>query len=207
MNVIYDAYDALVQRGLDPQTAGYLLLASALIFIFALIWRPYIRLAEAFLKNQRRREEKERLLNEEQNRTRRDAERAKRLREQLVEREQLERERAEITASLAIIEAEGERLAQEAAFAASEYQRIQQRLDDTRPEYERALQMGHEVLAIRARDAEILAAGGKPPKFRVTQVTQAVNQQLYDHRRSGKPITMPAYIEYANHPCMRVVGK
>ena len=82
-------------------------------------------------------------------------------------------------------------------------QQIKKHLEDTRPEFERAMQMGHEVLAIRARDATIRKSGGEPPLFRATQVMRAVNQQLYDHQVTGRPITQPAFMEYEHHPCMR----
>lgn len=203
MNIFQTMQASLIAAGVSPTSAEYLLLFGCLGLAFMLLWYPYLKAAEWFLRRQRRREEDVRTYVQEEIRPKKDAARAMLMRASLEDRERIERARAESIAAQSIFEAEQARLALEAERANEDLQQIKKHLEDTRPEFERAMQMGHEVLAIRSRDTAIRKAGGEPPPFRATQVMRAVNQQLYDHKVTGKPITQPAFMEYEHHPCMR----
>lgn len=203
MNVLSAAYKTLVDAGMPNQEAGYLLLLLCLICIIAILWKPYVRITDWMIRRQRAREESARLQEDMRYRAMRDTSRAVELRKQLEERERLQEEGEKAHArSLAHAE-EARRCGLELQRVDKELQLSKRRLAETRPAYEHAMQMGHEVLAIEERDAQIRENGGVPPPFRITMVTRAVNQQMLDHKISGRPITRPAYEEYANHPCMR----
>lgn len=202
MNIFSALTERLHSMGLSSYSSAYLILLTCLIFVISVTWRPYVRWTDRLLVQRRQRELEAELRLEQSSRARKDAARAAELRVLLEERETLERLRAEAAAAMEVFEAEQVRLSRESARADQEYKAIQQRLAESRPEFERAMQMGHEVIAIRARDAAILEAGGVPPPFRVTQVTRAVDQQLLDHRRTGRPITQPAFVEYAGQGVM-----
>jgi hypothetical protein len=203
MNIFQTLQGTFTQAGMAAENAGALLLIVALLLAIAMLWYPYMKATEWFLRRQRRKEEDVRTYVQEEIRPKKDAARAQLMRQALEDQERIERARAESLAAQAIFEAEQRRLAAESERADEDLQQIKKHLEDTRPEFERAMQMGHEVLAIRARDATIRKSGGEPPLFRATQVMRAVNQQLYDHQVTGRPITQPAFMEYEHHPCMR----